>query len=169
MKSLRWWAPWLIVFWLAAPLWAKGTTTRIVLTASSLPVPLEITDPKLLDDFVVWAGPGVEVNGEEQLQGFIIDWRTGVIAERPPRLPRYEVSFYVKYPNRPLASQPEQLAYVVSYEPDLGAGLGYVYLPGRGDERYTLNTRTIFRGREGNWFRATDAWHQAAAKLIGQR
>src|SRR2546427_9207448 len=27
---------------------------------------------------------------------------------------------------------------------------GYVYLPGRGDDAFDLNTRTIFRGREGH-------------------
>ncbi|MCA1587024.1 MAG: hypothetical protein LC791_20390 [Acidobacteria bacterium] len=82
---------------------------------------------------------------------------------------RIPVSFYVKYANRPLASQQEQLAYVVSYEPDLADGAGYVYLPGRGDTRYALNARSIFRGREGYWFRASDAWNEAAMRLIRER
>ncbi len=168
MKNLRWCVPLLAALFPSVPLWAKGVTTRVVITASSLPAPIELSDPNLLDDFNVWAGPGVEVDGIEQSQGFIIDWQTGAIAERPAGLPRYQVFFYVKYKNRPLASQPEQLAYIVSYESDSDAGSGYVYLPGRSDEAYTLNTRSIFRGREGQWFRATAAWHQAATKLIGQ-
>jgi hypothetical protein len=169
MKSLRWCVPLLILLWPSVPLRAKGPTTRIVINASGLPAPIEITDAKLLDDFVVWSGPGVQVNGQEQSQGFIIDWPAGVVAERPTDLPRYEVSFYVKHASRPLTPQQEQLAYIVSYEPDLAGHRGYVYLPGRGDEPYVLNTRTIFRRREGHWFRASDAWNRAAMRLIGER
>jgi hypothetical protein len=93
----------------------------------------------------------------------------GVVAERPAGLKRYEVSFYVTYANPPLASQQEQLAYVVSYEPDIAGGGGYVYLPGRGDDRYALNARTIVRGREGHWFRASEAWNRAAMGLLREQ
>jgi hypothetical protein len=169
MKSFRWCAPLVILSLVSVPLWAKGPTTRIVITAPSLPSPIEITDARLLDDFVVWSGPGVRVNGQEQTRGFIVDWATDVVAERPVGLPQYEVSFYVKHANGPSASQQEQLAYVVSYEPDPAGGRGYVYLPGRGDHRYALNTRTIARGREGHWFSATEAWNRAAMKAIAER
>jgi hypothetical protein len=146
MKSLRWWAPLLILLLASIPGWAKGPTTRVVITAPSLPVPIEISDARLLNGFVVWSGPGVKVNGQEQSRGFIIDWPAGVVVERPAGLPRYEVSFYVRHANRLSAYQQERLAYVVTYEPDPRGGGGYVSLPGRGDERYALNTTTIFRG-----------------------
>lgn len=147
------------------PLWAKGPTTRIVIAGPALPAPLRITDAALLRQFSVWSGLGTGANGVESSEGFIIDWHSGTSAEPALHLPRYEVSFYAKYANRPLASQDEHLAYVVRYAPDVAAGRGYVYLPGRGDDAFALNARTIFRGVEGRWFKATDAWYQAAATL----
>ena len=154
---------------LSSSLVAKGPTTRIVIEAPSLAAPLEITDPALLNQFAVWAGPGTSVNGEESSEGFIINWRAGVSTKRAVGLPRYEISFYAKYANQPLSSQSEHLAYVVWYEPDVNGDRGYVYLPGRGDDTFVLNTGTIFRGREGHWFTATDAWHQMATRVLGSR
>jgi hypothetical protein len=152
---------------LSSSVFAKGPTTRIVIAAPSLAAAVEITDPALLKQFAVWAGPGTSVNGEESSEGFIIDWRAGVSTRRPVGLPRYKVSFYAKYANQPLASQSEYLAYVVWYEPDTNSDRGYVYLPGRVDDAFVLNTRTIVRGREGHWFNATDAWHQAVTRILG--
>ncbi len=43
---------------------------------------------------------------------------------------------------------------------------GYVYLPGKSDEWWTLNVRTIFRGVEGNWFHAWSAWERVVRPLI---
>lgn len=89
------------------------------------------------------------------------------MTSRPSGLPRYEVSFFVKYANRPLDSQTEQLAYVVLYEWDPAQRVGYVYLPGPSDTNYRLNVRSIHReGRNGHWFRATRARQDAAAPLI---
>jgi hypothetical protein len=106
------------------------------------------------------------VNSQEQTEGFIVDWARGVVRERPDGLPRYEVSFYAKHANRRLESQEEHLAYVVSYAFDAARGEGYVYLPGKDDAHYALNVGTIFREREGYWFRATEAWNRAAMKAL---
>jgi hypothetical protein len=65
--------------------------------------------------------------------------------------------------------RPEELAYVVSYEYDPARAQGFVYLPGNGDPWYALNSRSIYRGLEGNWFRATRAWQDAVVPLISQR
>lgn len=100
-------------------------------------------------------------------EGFIIDWASGVVTERPSGLQKYEVSFYVRYANRLFHEQTEQLAYVISYETDPATGEGYVYLPGKTDERYRLNTKAIYRGREGNWFRANAGWQSAVRQSIG--
>jgi hypothetical protein len=148
-------------------LYAKGITTKIRITGASLATPIEITDPEVLKNFNVWAGPGTSMNGVEGTEGFIIDWASGAVAERPSGLDAYEVSFYVKYANRPASEQEDQLAYVVSYEAG-PSGQGYVYLPGKADESYRLNTRAISRRREGNWFRATTAWQNAVGKLTTQ-
>jgi hypothetical protein len=135
---------------------AKGVTTKIVIEGSSLAAPVEISDPALLKNFVVWAGPR---------EGFIVDWASGPVREAPSEVQRFEVAFYVKYANRPLAGQQDQLAYVVLYE--LGnTPTSYVYLPGRGDEWYGLNTRSIYRGREGRWFRANRDWQRTVRPLI---
>jgi len=142
-------------------LFAKGITTKIRITGAELQRPIEISNPDILRTFNVWAGPGTFANGVEGNEGFIIDWASGSVRERPRGLRHYEVEFYVRYANRPLNEQSDQLAYVVSYETDPATGQSYVYLPGKTDEPYRLNTKAIYRGCEGNWFRATAAWQDA--------
>lgn len=158
----------LIVLGATTLLSAKGITTKIRITGAKLRTPVEISDPKILKNFNVWAGPGTWMNDVEGTDGFIIDWVSGAITERPRGLDAYEVSFYVKYANLPATEQKDQLAYVVSYEADPSTGQSYVYLPGKADEWYRLNTKAIFRGREGNWFRATAAWQSAVKQVIAQ-
>jgi hypothetical protein len=134
-----------------ASLVAKGPTLRIAIRAAHLTAPIEITDATVRT-FDVWSGPGAFVNGVEQKEGFIIDWFSGVVPERPAALQEYYVSFYADH-------QGERVIYAVSYEYDPSTNRGYVYLPGKGDDRYQLNTSSIHRhGLEGNWFRATRAW-----------
>jgi hypothetical protein len=153
---------------LSTPLWAKGPTTRIVIEAPTLRTPVVITDSALWEQVAVWAGPGTDVDGAASSQGFIIDWPALVSTTRTAGLPRYRVSFYAKHANQPAASQPEHLAYVVWYEPG-NVGHGLVYLPGGGEPWCALNASTILRGREGQWFNATQAWHDAAMRALGQR
>jgi hypothetical protein len=147
---------------------AKGFTTRIEITSAQYHTSVEITDPEILKNFNVWSGPGTFVNDVEATEGFIIDWTTGAVPERPRGLSSYEVSFSVKYANRSASEQKDQLAYRVFYATDPSSGEGYVYLPGKGDEPYRLNTNAIFRGREGNWFHATAAWQSTVDRLIAQ-
>ena len=147
---------------------AKGVTTRIEITSPQLQTPVEIRDPEILQNFNVWSGPGTYSNGVASTEGFIVDWASGAVRERPQNLRTFGVSFYVKYANRPANEQDDQLAYKVVYATDPSSGAGYVYLPGKSDEPFRLNTRAIFRGREGNWFRATAAWQKAVDRLIAQ-
>ncbi len=141
---------------------AKGDTVKITIKGAGLTTPIEITERKIRD-FRVWAGPGVGVNGIEQTDGFVIDWSQGTVAKRPSGLQHYEVSFYTKLSK-------EGLVFVVSYEYDPSSKRGYVYLPGKGDEWYRLNTSTMFHGHglEGNWFRATSAWENFVRPLIAR-
>lgn len=139
-----------------AQLFAKGATVKITIRGAGLKAPIEITDPKVLANFLVWAGPGT---GPNEAKAFIIDWSEGPVAERPKGLPRYEVSFYAKHSE-------ERLVYVVFYEYDPSKKQGYVYLPGRTDQWYGLNVSTIFRGVEGNWFRAWSEWDKTAGPLL---
>lgn len=153
---------------LIASLSAKGPTTRIVITDVARGSVSEITVRAVLDQFHVWAGRGTYSGApgreNEGTQGFIIDWEAGVIDQRPSQLRRYELRFYVepKRVSNPLRSASgEELAYVVLYEHDQSTGQGYVYLPGRSDEHFGLNIRSIHRGLEGRWLRASKAWQSA--------
>jgi hypothetical protein len=110
----------------ASPLGAKGETARIVVEGADLPKPFDITDPKILANFNVWAGPGTSSDStgfNPNTPSFVIDWVQGPVAEIPTGLQRYKVSFYVK-------SENEKLAYVVFSANDFTTKHGYVYLPG---------------------------------------
>lgn len=149
---------------LAISLASKGATTRITIRDTVSGRSVDITDEAVLERFNVWTGPGTFVNGVEGSEGFIIDWKSGIVAQRPDGIRRYEVRFFVN------ASSPvnEQPAYVVFYEHDVRSQQGFVYLPGKSDEPYRLNTRTISRGHgyEGNWFHANTAWKTAIQAVI---
>jgi hypothetical protein len=148
-------------FAIPARVFAKADISRITIKGADLKTPIEITDPKTLANFDVWSGPGTSWTGgsPKEADRFIIDWSQGV-TEPPKGLQRYEVLFYAKMPN-------ERLVYVVFYEYDPATEHGYIYLPGRADERYRLNVGTIYRGVEGRWFRAWSEWDSLARALLG--
>jgi hypothetical protein len=145
----------------AGQLFAKAETSKIVIEGADLKPSLEITDPKVLKEFLVWAGAGTAVNGtpSSEANAFIINWAQGPVVERPPGLQRYQVSFYAKLPA-------ERRIYVVFYEYDPATGRGYVYLPAKADKWYALNVSTILRGVERKWFRAWKAWDEVAGPLV---
>jgi hypothetical protein len=157
---------------LVVPLSAKGPTSRIVITHYTTGAVQEITEAAALEPFQVWAGkgtfagaPGATVEGTH---GFIVDWGAGVVQRRPNLARRYEVKFYVA-PKRGTVPAPggaaEELAYVVLYEHDPSTNTGFVYFPGRSDEHFRLNVRTIHRGVEGSWLHASSEWLAAIAKM----
>jgi hypothetical protein len=78
-----------------AALSAKAPIVKVTITGAYLTAAIEITDFKNLD-VNVWAGPGVQINGKEQTEGFIIDWPLGKVSEYPAGLHPYEVSFYTE-------------------------------------------------------------------------
>ena len=156
----------LVIFSATALVVAKGATTKITITGAGLQSPVEITDPEVLKNFNVWSGPGTFANGVEGTEGFIVDWASGAVTDRPNGLRTFELSFYVRYANRPFSEQMDQLAYIVAYAVDPVTGQGYVYLPGSSDEPYRLNTKAIYRGCEGNWFRANAAWQTAFRNIV---
>jgi hypothetical protein len=154
----------LVVSLLATSLASKGATTKITIRDTVSGRSVDITDEAVLQDFNVWTGPGTFLGGVEGTTGFIIDWESGIVVQRPHGLRRYEVRFYVNR-SSPVDEQP---AYVVFYEHDAASQRGFVYLPGKSDEQYRLNTRAIFRGHgyEGSWFHANTAWKTAIRTLI---
>ena len=160
---------------LSAVISAKGETTKIQISGANLVNPVEITNASIVRQFQVWSGPGTSAcsgstsNCVEGTEGFIADWLSGAVADRPSGLQQYEVSFYVtdaRFPGKPGS---EHLAYVVFYQYDPATSTGYVYLPGKGDRWFSLNSRSIYRDREGTWFRATRAWQDAVVPLVAGR
>lgn len=134
---------------------AKGKTVKITIKGADLKIPIQISDPKILESFQVWTGPGTSTADRQSL---IIDWSQGPVRKPPESLRRYQVSFHAD-PN-------DQILYVVYYAFSPGAEQGYVYLPGDSDEWAGLNVRTIHHGVEGKWFRAWSAWERVARPLI---
>jgi hypothetical protein len=153
-----------IPFLLAIPakLFAKAPTSKIVIKGFNLSAPIEITDPKTLANFSVWAGTGTGCTPcpPPNPESFIVDW-SQPMADHSSGLHHYQVSFYAKMPD-------EQLIYVVFYEYDPAKEHGYVYLPGRTEEWYPLNVSTILHGVEGKWFPAWSMWEGVARPLIAR-
>jgi hypothetical protein len=152
---------------LSTPLVAKGVTKRITVRDLATGTTIEFTD---VQRFNVWAGLGTSssFNGGPPMEGgegFIVDWSTGAVDQRPQGLRRYEVRFYVL---RARATT-ESLAYVVGYEYDPASQRGFVYLPGRADDHYHLNVGSVHRGVEGQWFNASRAWQQTVGPAIAAR
>jgi hypothetical protein len=136
-----------------------------------LPSTMKITGPKI-QDFNIWAGPGVSGPRGEQTEGFIIDWKAGAVEQPRPQVEHYQVAFYAgcrTIPDDPncLAEKP-RLAYVVLYDYDRSTKQGFVYLPRIKEPWGNLNGGSIYHGNdiEGHWFHATKAWQDFVMPLL---
>jgi hypothetical protein len=157
---------------------AKGLTIKITISGARLVTPIEIDDATVIAPFQVWAGPGTKTCVRnvcrEGAEGFIVNWSAGFVTEPPAGLPRYEVTFYASEEPRTLDDRRSEtltprIVYVVLYTHDASSGQGYVYLPtATDDERYAVNTSSIYRGLERHWFRATGSWDSVAGPLIAR-
>jgi hypothetical protein len=128
---------------------AKAATTKIIISGTDLPAPLEVTDDQILNLSNVWSGQFLD-NSHDHPQ------------KPPERLP-YELSFYVK-----LSEDDVRLMYVAYYYPEPSSKQGQIYLPGRREPWYYLNTGSIIReGRDGQWNYASPAWEALIKPLIG--
>jgi hypothetical protein len=138
---------------------AKASTSKITISGGDLTTPIEINDTKVLTKFNVWTGSGTSAAGQS---GLIIDWSNGPVRKPSDSLPKYQVTFYAGVPPN------ERIIYVVYYVFNAVVGHGYVYLPGKSDKWYGLNTFSIFRGEEGKWFPAWTAWEHVTNPLFLQ-
>jgi hypothetical protein len=163
----------------AVPAFPKGKTVKISVEGGGLKAPIRLTDPQVLASFNIWTGPGtfgcdsaagrtcVPDSAREvksYAPSFVVDWPQGPIPGPSSALPRYNISFWT-------SDDPGKLAYVVTYVFDPATKEGYIYLPGRNDDSYHINTGTLYRSVgeadvEGNWFRAWTAWDKIAAPLL---
>jgi hypothetical protein len=131
----------------AAPLGAKGKTVKLVVSGGGLHQAIEISGKDVL-----FANPWDDA--------FVHPWNA--VPPPPSTAPRYEVSFYEE-----LGPGNVQMKYVVDYAPGHGGAAGAIHLPGRGDQRYRLNARTILRdGRDGLWFAASDEWERVVGSHV---
>jgi|HubBroStandDraft_5_1064220.scaffolds.fasta_scaffold44802_3 hypothetical protein len=166
-----------LLFLLASvPLLAKGQLVLIEISGATLGTPVRITDAKI-ENFSPWAGPGTSTNGVENTEGFIVDWKAGVVKSHGAGLQHYEVSFYASChteTNDPRCLTKAsftvgmRLVYVVFYDYDPSLPRGFVYLPGKGSSFYYLNMGSIARGCEGNWFLAKDSWEDFIRPLMAK-
>lgn len=134
--------------------------------------PVQITDPRI-QEFNVWAGPGVNGAGLEDAEGFIVYWKKAAVAAPPVGLKHYEVSFYAGCRTEPscLGERPRlDYVVVVSYDYNPSSKRGFIYLPGKGDASYSLNLGTITHVSrvEGRWFFALDSWESFVRPLIAR-
>ena len=142
---------------------AKSEIAKMTITGSELPKPVEITDKSILAAFDIWSGPG-NFKIENGVRTPIVNdgsilWSLGAVPEPPKGLPHYQVSFYERSPE-------ERLMYVLKYLYDPSEKKGYVYLPGKGEKSYEVNVHSIYRGVEGQWFRASDGFCSTVEPLI---
>ena len=139
---------------------AKGRTVKIEIKTETSNKPFEFTGSSV-EQFNVWQGAGVVINGVPQTKGFIADWERGPVESRPEGRPVYEIFFAAR------GEDPARLVYVVLYDVDPITGEGYVYLGGHSLESHTLNTSSIYRrGLEGKRFRATEAWDNFIRPIV---
>lgn len=92
----------------------------------------------------------------------------GASGNQPPGalrpLRRYEVSFFVNF-----GDDDTRKMYVVYYCPSASTNEGYIYLPGKGETWYSLNTSTIIRsGRDGKWNYAASWWEEFIKPTIAR-
>jgi hypothetical protein len=147
---------------------AKGRTVKVVIAGGHLAHPIVLAEDTV-KQFGVWAGAGVTIDGVPQTSGFIIDWSQGAIEPPKEGLARYTVSFYAGCKvgqDFGCNTETPLLSYVVVYAHEPSAGKGYVYLPGKNEEWYSLNIQSIFRKLEGQWFQATPEWERIVNPLI---
>jgi len=68
----------LLILAAASPLLAKGKTVKITIKGADLKVPIEIADPKILENFQVWTGP--RTSGAQR-PSLIVDWPQGPLTK----------------------------------------------------------------------------------------
>lgn len=152
---------------------AKGRTVKIEINGATLELPLEITDPAIVDKFNIWNGPGVQVNGQpvhldpNDQTGMFIDWPKGSATNKPRGLQHYEITFHLYVGQGRRAPSDRWTRYIVFYEYAPETGGGYILLPGPNDGQQGMNP-AIAHGVEGQWLYSTKTWDKLVRPLIDE-
>lgn len=113
-------------------------------------------------EFTIWSGPGTS-SGPEGATGLAVGeadiaaWQAGAVPP-PTGGPVFNVIFLCE------ACEPARKdhwrCYGVRYAPGAEGGPGLIQIPAPGDQEFPTNVQTIYRGVEGQWFRASERWEQ---------
>jgi len=150
---------------------AKSQVTRIevsLLSATGGKAPLVSIEAPAAGEFTVWSGPGTGItsNGETRVDyndGDIADWKRGAV-KAPSQGPIYNVAFLCE------ACEPAReetwRCYGVRYAHGKRGAPGLIQIPAAGDPEFPGNLKTIYRGVEGQWFRASPKWEEVVRGRI---
>src|SRR5688572_19157025 len=144
---------------------AKSETARIEIARGKQTL-VTLIGEEAAGQFTIWSGPGTSAGPPEgpgpmsTSDRDIADWMAGSVP--PPRkLQVYEVRFYcAARGENARESVPYSLCYGVRYAIDRRSGQGYIQIPAANDAQFPGNTRSIYRGVEGSWFRSSDRWEE---------
>jgi hypothetical protein len=145
---------------------AKSHVTRIEVLRGK--APLVSIEAPVAGEFTIWSGPGTggtagDETGNPRSDGDIADWRQGAV-QAPPKGPVYKVMFLCE------ACEPARedawRCYGVRYAPGGNGAPGLIQIPEAGDPDFPLNLQTIYRGVEGQWFRASAKWEELVRARI---
>lgn len=130
---------------------AKGPAAdKITVSGPGLTDPIEITDPQTLQKFNPWSDD-------------FFDLKKGLLAlSKPPEISGlYQITFYLKQPDGTSTIQ-----YAFQYAP---GHPGYIYLPGKNDELFKLNTLNVRGAFDGQWTYASQDWDSLMQRQLAGR
>jgi hypothetical protein len=146
---------------------AKSQITRIEVFRDGAML-LHIANPAA-GELDIWSGPGNKVSRDESPGvstggGDIADWDGGAVQAPDDGWPVYKVIFLCE------ACEPARKdawrCYGVRYVPGIRGQPGLIQIPDAQDPEFSLNLQTIYRGVEGQWFRASAKWEEIVANSI---
>jgi hypothetical protein len=146
----------------------KGRIDRIDVTESGTRI-LSIEGPSARE-FTIWSGPGTLVTtaGTSSMStssGDFADWIEGNVAP-PVGLPVFNI-FFLCEACEPARSDSWR-CYGVRYAMGASGQGGFIQIPASDDQQFPLNVQTIYRGVEGQWFRASPKWEKLVRPAIEQ-
>lgn len=143
---------------------AKSETARIEIAQGKQTL-VTLVGEESAGQFTIWSGPGTSwttPDGDQMstTDRDIADWLAGAV--QPPRKVQvYEVRFYcAARGENARESLPSSLCYGVRYAIDRKSGQGYIQIPTENDAQFPGNTRSIYRGVEGSWYRSSGRWEE---------